>query len=506
MQVNPYFLPSARYPNISVEARLGLESLPMYDTMEKGGKDGIPRGYSFEPLRNGSVDPLKKKAESRVTFSDEASMISDDPTTESEPIESNITTSDTESLETDATLRQSSRQLRSKSNMKKIAQTRSASLPSNRKDIRLNKGSAAHSTKPPPGRKVPTKDASEDDSDSEDIVLSSITDAIPNLHLLLEKYKKAHGQIDKRQRLVKKLEARFSGILKSKDDIIQRLMQQSEDSARARADESSSLQSRIEALESTNFNLVTELAATQKKLADSENRASTVNKTRERMERESERITTERRKFAEVAKADKEKAIATTKMLLLDDFDTQKRRMQERYNDEVRELEDRLVQTKERCGIDFDKRRKTITEEHNETKAILRSKIHTLENKLKQTMKSYDQIREELERSWEEEKCRMQNDHAEEIANLKDLHQEYINDQIKGFVSLQERLNKAYIVENDTLKKQLAGVHLALTPPPPPSVEDGLEDGLEGNRRSKILLSNNPGQDEVTILTCASIT
>jgi hypothetical protein len=473
--INPFLLPSARYPNTGVDKISNLDLAGTEAGIERGRSGAMASRYSFENLRSSSANPMRKRSESRVAFSDEASIISDTQTTKSETTETDANSSDAESVETDATPRPTARQLSSKSSMKKATHSRSVSVPLNRKKIRANKSPAPHSSKPP-SRKIPTKDNSDDDSASEDIILSSITDAIPNLHILLENYKKAHGQIDKRQRLVKKLEGRFSEILKSKDDTIQRLMQQSEDAARSRADETGKLQTRIEELESTNLDLEAELAVSQKQLADAQKRANSADKARDIIGKENERIVGERRRFAEVAKADRDKTVASTKMILREDFETEKRRMEERFNEELGELEDRLSQTDKRRTIEFDKERKDITDEHRGHISSLKSRIHDLENKLNQTTKSYEKVRAELEGNWIEEKAQIQKDHAEEITKLKEHHQIYINDQIKGFVSIQEHLNKAYIVENDTLKQQLVGIQLALTPPPPPSVEDGPED------------------------------
>jgi chromosome segregation ATPase len=334
----------------------------------------------------------------------------------------------------------------------------------------------------PTGKKVVTKEAPDTDSDGEDgedVLLSSISDAIPNLHLLLDKYKKAHGQMDKRQRLLQKLEGRFMEILKSKDETIQRLIHQAEDSALSQADKIRKLKSRIEELEMANDDMMTELTTHQHRHQEAEERANRAEEAIVRLGKEKDQILNDRKLFSEAAKADKDKTVAAMRMLLTDEFNEQKQRMQDQYNNEIKDLEDQLMQTEKKLSQEFDDQKKAITDGHNDTEASMKSQISSLEEKLAGTSKTYDEIKEELKEEWKGEKEELEKKHEEEITQIKEKHQEYINDQIKGFVSLQEILNKRYTVENEDLRKQLEGIRMAL--PPAPSVEDAPEaEGKDG--------------------------
>lgn len=419
-------------------------------------------------------------------FSDEASVFSNTETDISEARSTLPEVSDFETSDTDGTSRPPSRGSRTDSSMASSYLSRSASVPAQRKRAQTTKMPHVQLAKLP-SQKLVTQD---DDSSSEDNILSSITDAIPNLHLLLEKYKKAHGQIEVRQKLARKLEARFQAVIQTKDDTIQRLMGQAEDAARARADENGKLKNRVDELQSTNINLTAEVTTMKEKILILEQRAKSAEADKEDMRQVNDMIRKEKREFTEAAKDDKEKSMAAMSMRLLNEFAAEKNSMHASFNEDVEELQ-----------TAFEKEKRTMVEEYNEMKSSLKGKISSQEKRLEELDQSHTEIEENVGKKWSDEKSKIKADHEEvkdnlqkthdeekaeteqrhqkEIEDLRVEHQEKINDQIRGFVDLQERLNKAYVIQIDDLQQQLGNVQLALpAPPPPPSVEDESPDDM----------------------------
>jgi hypothetical protein len=100
---------------------------------------------------------------------------------------------------------------------------------------------------------------------------------------------------------------------------------------------------------------------------------------------------------------------------------------------------------------------KEKTEKHDSDlstqKSELEAKITKAEDDIKELGGTDEEIKEKYKGEWEKKEEELIKKHEEEIAELRQKHKEYCNDQIRGFLSLQESLNRALTEENMVLKE-----------------------------------------------------
>jgi chromosome segregation ATPase len=400
--------------------------------------------------------PRKKKS-TRVAFNDNASAVSDRSSTTNPSVnESDSHDSDTEST---VTSKRSTPKIRFRSSPppKKTTQMTKVSA----REVRISREADDGRRSSVSRRKVvkavePTVKQARSDSDSDsdghqpapesaeqDELLSRISSAIPDLHLLLDKYKATHGELSLREHLRRRFEAQTAEIVRSKDDTITALISQLDEMARQRADESSKLKGRMAALELS-------YAQLKEQLQVAEARAKHAEEHRKRAVLNNEELVEERALIIRKATEDKDKALKRLEKDLKDEFEQTienlREEMETKLSEEVENHETEIEEIKEQHDSDM-----------SSQKDELEAKINKAEDDIKELGGTDSELKAKYEAEWQKKEDEINKKHESEVEKLKKEHEDYCNGQIRGFLSLQESLNKALTEENKALKTLLVG-------------------------------------------------
>jgi hypothetical protein len=460
LDFNPFLLPPVAYPAFGLHQPMEPQAFGAYPTM-----------FGHEPKA-----PKSKRAASRVVFSDEASIISDDRG-------ENETTSDTDLTETERRTRPTQkstavekprRREPTKIRDGKLNRPRSVPPPFSSKAVQLRRVGSDEEPKPRrngSSSSSRTMDEEEgDDNTGRDDLMSRISSAIPDLHLLLSRYKETNGELGIKDQIRKKIEAQQLEMMKTKEETIQSLMTQLEEAAKDHADETSELRSNLNALEVKQLEFPAQMANAEKRIKAAEIRMKSAEEGEKRVTRQNELYIIERSSFAKRAAEDTEKALINQRNHMIEGFEREKAAMKLELEKERKDLESSIPKQKEELEAGHQKEKEELELSLKKENGELATKINDLEKQLEELGKTDSEVREKLEKEFSEKEATLTKKCEEDIEKLKEHHKEDINEQTRGFVSLQERLNKHLIEEIDTLKRLLTGIHLDPSPPAP-SVE-----------------------------------
>jgi hypothetical protein len=265
-------------------------------------------------------------------------------------------------------------------------------------------------------------------------LLTRISSAIPDLHMLLDKYKATHGQLSHRDQLRRKHEAQSAELVRSKESIISALMAQLEDAAKNRADEVSKARSRIASLEMSHLQLRDHIHA-------AESRAKTLDKHLRRSLKINEDLAIEKTMIIRRARDEKDQAIKKMEKELTAKHDQRVEAMR-------KELLAQIAEVKNQHESEIKEHTEKLETELSSTNDDLETKLEKAEGDFNGELEL--KTRYAIEYTLKEEELTKK--HEEEMDQLKLEHKNYCNDQIRGFLSLQENLNKALTEENMVLK------------------------------------------------------
>jgi hypothetical protein len=459
LDFNPFLLPPAAYP-----------AFGLHQPMEPQAFGGYPTMLGHKPKA-----PSSKRATSRVVFSDEASIISDDRGEDE-------TASDTDLTETERRTRPNRkptavekprRREPTKIRDGNLNRPRSAPPPSSSKAVQLRKVGSDEEPKPTRNRSSSSRTGEQEEGDVNaggDDLMSRISSAIPDLHLLLSRYKETNGELGIKDQIRKRIEAQQLEMMKTKEEIIQSLMTQLEDAAKDHADETSELRSNLNALEVKQLEFSAQMAIAEKRIKTAESRMKSAEEGEKRVTRQNELYIIERSSFAKRAAEETERALINQRNHMLEGFEREKAALKVELEKERKDFESSIPKQKEELEAGHQKEKEELESGLKKENGELQTKIDDLEKQLGELGTTDSEVREKLEKEFSEKEATLTKKHEEDIETLKEHHKEDINEQTRGFVSLQERLNKHLIEEIDTLKTLLTGVHLDPIPPAP-SVE-----------------------------------
>ena len=467
-----------------------------------------PHRFAPEPMVfNQQMKPMKKKkADSRVVFSDEASIISDDRGSATTRSTADEDMSESDHTETDRRTRTTQkptmadkpkRREPTKVHDQKRPSTRSTTSAGNSKamQVRRRRGTDRSRTS---SRVTPLKTVDDEEYESEqDDLMDRISSAIPDLHLLLSKYRETNGELGVRDQLRRRLEAQQAEMVKSKEEIIQSLMQQLEDSAKEHANETSQLRIKISALEKNQAQFPEHLAEAENRAKTAESRMKSFEEGEKRVTRLNEQYIIERTSFAKRAAAETEKALIKQRDKLLEEFEKERVKIRSGIEREKKEMEVKVPQQQKELEAQFQKEKKQlegqvqkekeelearVQKEKEELEARVQKEKEELETKVAEQDKRLEElgrtdseVREKLDKEYGEKEANLTKKFEEDVETLREHHRNSINEQMRGFISIQELLNKRLTEENATLKSMLAG---QLDPSPPfPSVEAVADSG-----------------------------
>jgi chromosome segregation ATPase len=294
--------------------------------------------------------------------------------------------------------------------------------------------------------------------------------AIPDLELLLRRYKETHGELGLREALVRKKEAESAEILKRKEEHINRLMNQFHDAETKHAREYNKLRLHIGNLEENMKDLEERLhvSESQRKQEAASNRELAEQKAA---------LVRERMVIAKAASDERDQLVA--------EFEESKTNTQRQLDAErIRVAE--LITQKD----DLEKQADSMKAEHeeiaNSTKAELEERASAAQEKATAAQEKADQMGKEIEElkaelvaqkdasangceeqrsqlvaELDEQKLAMAKSQEEEIEALKKAHKDDLNEQTRAFVGLQESLNLKMTAENQSLLEEIANLKKA---------------------------------------------
>jgi len=492
--VNPFLLPLGALP----PSDSGQNMYPPLAYFM--GQD--PRIYD-EHLRHQTIPPgpparVRKKHESRVLFSDEHSIITDSSVTSASNTEATNTPTQLSDAEIERPARPTRRpnipQPRAKSTKPMQAITapkgqailaRSNSVPSAAGRAQSIRRRRPNESPKPSATRVRSKSAQKEDKQEdvpeENDLLGRISAAIPDLHLLLTKYKDANGELSLKDQLRRKIEAQQTEMVKSKEDTIQALMGQLEDTAREHADGVSKLKAIIEEMGGRQVEMQRQLTEAEERAARAELRSKSLE--------ESERRLSDRNDQLIIEKA---MGLAKQRSQLIEEYNSKGRELRVFLEKEKQNVEQQMEQekTKHESAMEqqkmkhelaieqqktkheteTDQQRTVIIEKAKKEKGEIEKKLADLEKRVEELGASEEGIRQKVVNEWVTEKENLKKLHQEELEELREHHRQYCHDQMRGFVSLQESLNKALVTENESLKQLLGSDALVLSSLSPRSV------------------------------------
>ncbi|KIW07481.1 uncharacterized protein PV09_01448 [Verruconis gallopava] len=323
-----------------------------------------------------------------------------------------------------------------------------------------------------PPQLVPDSTSAIEDDPSD--LLGRLHLAIPDLELLLRRYKETHGELNLREALVRKKEAETLEIIKRKEEHIDRLMNQFHDAEKKHSKEYNKLRLHIGNLEENLKDLEERLHISETKRQEeaainkelTEQKAALV---RERMVI-AKAAADERDKIVaefEASKNDTEKQLDAARIRIAE-LTTQKDEIESKANAAKAEFESQTNALKAEIEAEAEK-----------IKAELEAKAAASQELADNALKELESVKAELAAEkaanidgWAEKTAKLTSEfeaekqalitaHEETIAALKKAHKDDLNEQTIAFVGLQESLNLKMTTENQNLIEEIANLKKA---------------------------------------------
>jgi hypothetical protein len=350
--------------------------------------------------------------------------------------------------------------------------------------------------------------ASAIEDDPGDLV-DRISSVIPDIHMLLSRSKVTHGELGLREQLLRKVEAETKETVKQKEDHINQLHKQLHDSEKRYAKDVNKFRfqlanlddkvkelneqlaefrvtekennEKIRELQDQKSNLLLEHMALRRAAAEEKKQMAkamegwTAN-TNEMLETEKKKTAEEQvRLLSEFKdwKASTKKIMETEKQMLakqhenlLDeqemDFEFRKAQLTKGSPKEKDGLLSNFQVQKEEFAAGFDKLRKELEVKLSKAQEDLEHAIKTQ----RESRNQWDAERDAITTGWEEERAKFNREaneqrevltkqHEDDMALLTRKHKDDLNEQMMGFVSLQEGINKKMTAENEDLRQQI---------------------------------------------------
>ena len=286
-------------------------------------------------------------------------------------------------------------------------------------------------------------------------LLQRIQSAIPDLHLLLNRYRETSGQLGDRENLIRETEAQKTAALQQKETYIERLGKELESASNRHSAESSKLRLEIGNLEEKHKELQESLVARKKSRdeleamnrdlqGDRENNLRILQNDKEVMSREfaqwKEKVTGEFATKRKGLEDDLRRQIKDSEAILQNQIvDTTKARKRER-EEWLREKRDLIANnSKVRQGL-----------EH--TLQVRQTEIEEAHQKEQQDREAWNKERDTLTRAWDEERIGLDKGWEQQRAVLVAQHKTDKDELQKTWKANQARLLKRN--ETDSIKAQ----------------------------------------------------
>ena len=292
-------------------------------------------------------------------------------------------------------------------------------------------------------------------------LLHRIQSAIPDLHLLLNRYRETSGQLGVREHLIRQTEAQKAEALSKKEAYIEKLGKELETISHKHSSESSKLRLEIGNLEEKHKELQDSLMARKKSRDELE--AANLS-----LQRENELM----REKSQDEKESVTRDFARWKEDILKDFEVKQKAM----NDELERLQksetaqkDRVVDIQKRHDQDIDILHHGWTREKSDLEAIHNRTRQNLENTIQNRQRELDEARRKecdsqeawarerdaLVKGWEVERTRLYQDWEVERLGLITQQGKEREETERSWRESQEQQGRRGEVENERLKREI---------------------------------------------------
>ncbi|KAJ9669207.1 hypothetical protein H2201_000558 [Coniosporium apollinis] len=319
-------------------------------------------------------------------------------------------------------------------------------------------------------------------------LLSRISSAIPDLHLLLSCYNEARAQLGVREELLRKAEAQHADLMKRKEEYIDALTKQLDHAMKQH-------ESTTKAHEAESNRLRLQLDRSEEKTKELEDRVNKAETSRKGLQEDICALESQKMSL-EGEKADAEAGFVEEGKRMLEDFEDWKTRAKEDFDAEKlnltaelekkqKEQEDtfemRLSQAngehakeKDTLSEGFAKQRNDLEAKFNERidslcgdidrqKEEFEAKLDTIQHELEDATKREKESREawmkekgDLTRAWDEERTRATRDMEEQRQFLTAEKEQEKNDVQRFWLELQADLTNKREAEKEGLTKEIA--------------------------------------------------
>ncbi|KAK7606160.1 hypothetical protein JOL62DRAFT_368894 [Phyllosticta paracitricarpa] len=319
------------------------------------------------------------------------------------------------------------------------------------------------------------------DDDAGDL-LSRISSAIPDLHLLLSRYNETRGQLGVREELIRKAEAAQADALKRKEDYIDKLTKELAEAAKHHSNESNKLRLEIGNLEDKRKEL-------EEQIADAEKAKIEMQEAKASLEEQKKAVEEEKGSLEAAAKTDKETLSkelqdVKTKAAELEEskskleettakleeerakIEADKHQVEEKASEEKRELEKTLAGEKERLQKEAEEAQAKLKLESQEALGKAKSESQDALEKAKETSDAekmalaveFDRMQKDYHDESERRRVQMIDEHVKDKESLLSEFQRQKRELEESFEKvrkeLESKLNAALSNYEEALKKE----------------------------------------------------
>lgn len=310
----------------------------------------------------------------------------------------------------------------------------------------------------PPEKSFPVERFDHEREDDSGNLLHRIQSAIPDLHLLLNRYQETSGQLEVRKSLIRETEAQKTAALRQKETYIERLGRELESVSSKHTAESTELRHEIGNMGKKQKDLEDDLFVEKKAKAELEaaNRALRLEK--ETTER---RLTEEKNNMARDIKLWREKEVVEHDYKLKA-LETELEHQKQERQAEAAEMTKHHAKEKEELQTGWFKQRQELEESHMRIRRDLETALEAQQRVAEgghqnymQDREAWNKERESLSQSWGEERAILGKGWEEQRKILAARHQSEKDEMHKKWQASQSRGNKLAEEENQRLQKDI---------------------------------------------------
>ena len=310
-------------------------------------------------------------------------------------------------------------------------------------------GDLARPERPSSGNQPPGDDAVD--------LLHRVQNAIPDLHLLLTRYRETSGQLDQRENLIRQTEAHQSEALRQKEAYIERLGKELELESQKHSAERSTLRLEIEELEQKHRELQNNIAARMRSKDELEDANQLLQEQNALLENQTQQaLDAASKDLRQVLEESNQKELSIREEL------RRKAQAEEELQTKILEITKAHVEEREHLKISWARERRDIEKGHTRARLELEKAYKSCQLDLEKSLRKEQEGRERMDedrrglaQSWDAERSKVSST-SEQRCKAPEVQQawEKVDVQTKLALSQKERL-KHIEEENTSLKSEI---------------------------------------------------